>query len=99
MCCIFVLHQTLPQPPSRYLVTEFNAKEGGTERAVTLPHYTSSRFSMSDPPLYTGDFAWPGTSEPNSEAQHSWWVCLPRSNNGVEVAAIAVSILHTHPYR
>ena len=91
--CIFVLHQSLPQPPSRYLVTEFNAKEGGTERAVTLPHYTSSRFSMSDPPLYTGDFAWPGSSEPNSEAQHAWSVFLPRFNNGVEVAVNGVVIL------
>src|SRR5258708_6166156 len=91
--CIFVLHQSLPQPPSRYLVTEFNAKEGGTERAVTLPHYTSSRFSMSDPPLYTGDFAWPGSSEPNSEAQHAWSVFLPRFNNGVGVAVNCVVIL------
>jgi hypothetical protein len=50
--CVFVLHHSLPQPPARYLVEAFNTNEGGTERAVTLPHYTSSRFSMNDPPLY-----------------------------------------------
>jgi hypothetical protein len=38
--CVFVLHQSLPQPPARYLVSEFNTNEGGTKRAVTLPHYT-----------------------------------------------------------
>ena len=30
--CFFALRQSLPAPPSRYLATEFNAKEGGTER-------------------------------------------------------------------
>jgi signal transduction histidine kinase len=86
--CIVVLHQSLPQPPSGYLVTEFNAKEGGTERAVTLPHYTSSRFSMDDPPLYSGDFVWTG-----SETQRAWSVYLARFNNGVEVAVNGVVIL------
>ncbi len=86
--CIFVLHRSLPQPPSRYLVTEFNAKEGGTERSVTLPHYTSSRFSMNDPPLYSGHFVWP-----TGEGQGAWSVYLPRFNNGVEVLVNGVVIL------
>jgi hypothetical protein len=55
--CIFALRQSLPEPPSRYLVTEFNLKEGTTERSVTLPHYGSSRSSANDPLLYTGHFA------------------------------------------
>jgi signal transduction histidine kinase len=86
--CLFALHQSLPEPPSRYLLTEFNAKEGGTERSVTLPHYTSSRFSMNDPPLYSGHFSWPG-----GEQQHAWSVYLPRFNNGVEVLVNGVVIL------
>jgi signal transduction histidine kinase len=86
--CVFVLHQSLPQPPSRYLLSEFSAKEGGTERAVTLPHYTSSRFSLNDPPLYSGHFARPG-----GDAQGAWSVYLPRFNNGVEVLVNGVVIL------
>ena len=88
IACVFVLHQSLPQPPARYLVNAFNTKEGGTERGVTLPHYTSSRFSMNDPPLYSGHFVWSG-----SEAQRAWSVYLPRFNNGVEVAVNGVVIL------
>jgi signal transduction histidine kinase len=85
---IFALHQSLPEPPSRYLVSEFNSKQGATELAVTLPHYTTSRFSMDDPPLYFGHFAWPG-----SEPQRAWSVFLPRFNNGVEVAVNGVVVL------
>ena len=88
IACVFVLHQSLPQPPAGYLVNAFNTKEGGTERGVTLPHYTSSRFSMNDPPLYSGHFVWP-----SSEAQRAWSVYLPRFNNGVEVAVNGVVIL------
>jgi signal transduction histidine kinase len=86
--CIFALHQSLPEPASDYLVTEFNAKEGGTVRSVTLPHYSPSRFSMNDPPLYSGHFAWPG-----GETQRAWSVFLPRFSNGVEVAVNGVVIL------
>jgi signal transduction histidine kinase len=88
IACIYALHQSLPEPPSRYLVTGFNLKEGSTERSVTLPHYTSSRSSAVDPLLYSGHFNWPG-----GEAQRAWSVFLPRFNNGVEVAVNGVAIL------
>jgi len=86
--CIFVLREQPPEPSARYVVTEFNLKEGGAERPVTLPHFTSSRFSMNDPPLYTGSFSWP-----NGEPQGAWSVFLPRFSNGVEVAVNGVVIL------
>jgi signal transduction histidine kinase len=86
--CIFVLRQLPPEPSSQYLVTAFSLKENGTERPVTLPHFSSSRFSMNDPPLYTGSFSWPG-----SEQQGAWSVFLPRFANGVEVAVNGVVIL------
>jgi signal transduction histidine kinase len=88
IACIFVLRQSPPEPSSEYLVTAFSLKEGGTERSVMLPHLTVSRFSMNDPPLYTGRFQWP-----NSEAQRAWSVFLPRFSNGVEVAVNGVAIL------
>ena len=86
--CIFVLREPPPEPSPQYRVTEFSFKEGGAVRSVTLPHFTSSRFSMNDPPVYTGSFSWPG-----SEAQHAWSVFLPRFTNGVEVAVNGVVIL------
>jgi signal transduction histidine kinase len=86
--CIFVLREPPPEPSSNYLVTAFSLKENGTERSVTLPHFTSSRFSMNDPPLYIGSFSWPG-----SEQQRAWSVFLPRFTNGVEVAVNGVVIL------
>jgi hypothetical protein len=88
VACIFALRQSLPEPPARYLLSEFSAKEVGVERAVTLPHYTSSRFSLNGPPVYSGHFAWP-----NGEAQSAWSVYLPRFSNGVEVAVNGVVIL------
>jgi signal transduction histidine kinase len=86
--CILVLREPPPEPASLHLVTAFSVKQGGTERSVTLPHFTASRFSMDDPPLYTGSFSWP-----NGEQQHSWSVLLPRFSNGVEVAVNGVVIL------
>jgi signal transduction histidine kinase len=86
--CIFVLRQRPPEPSSHYVVTAFSLKEDGAEHPVTLPHYTSSRFSMNDPPLYIGSFSWP-----DSEGQHAWSVFLPRFTNGVEVAVNGVVIL------
>jgi signal transduction histidine kinase len=86
--CIFALHRSLPEPPSSYLVSEFTLKEGGAERSVTLPHYTSSRFSLNDPPLYTGHFSWS-----SRETERAWSVYLPRFSNGVEVAVNGVAIL------
>ena len=43
---------------------------------------------MNDPPLYTGQFTWPG-----GERQGAWSVLLPRFTNGVEVAVNGVVIL------
>ena len=86
--CIFALRQSLPEPPSNYLVTEFSLKENGAERSVTLPHLTSSRFSMDDPPLYTGHFSWT-----RGAGEGAWSVLLPRFTNGVEVAVNGVVIL------
>src|SRR6202011_2831581 len=63
-------------------------KEGGAERSVTLPHYTSSRFSLNDPPLYAAQFNWSGR-----EMERAWSVYLPRFSNGVEVAVNGVAIL------
>jgi signal transduction histidine kinase len=88
IACIFVLRQSPPEPSSQYLVTAFSSKEAGAERSVTLPHFTASRFSMNDPPVYTGSFVWPG-----SEQQRAWSVFLPRFSNGVEVAINGVVIL------
>jgi signal transduction histidine kinase len=88
LICVLVLREPPPEPPSRYLVTEFTLKENGAERSVTLPHFTPSRFSMDDPPLYTGQFSWPG-----SEPQAAWSVLLPRFTNGVEVTVNGVVIL------
>lgn len=86
--CLIVLRVPPPEPPSRYLVTEFKLREGGAERAVTLPHFTTLRYSMNDPPLYSGRFNWPG-----GEPQAAWSVLLPRFTNGVEVAVNGVVIL------
>jgi signal transduction histidine kinase len=86
--CILVLREPPPEPSSRYLVTAFSLKENGAERSVTLPHFTSSRYSMDDPPLYTGSFLWPGKESPQA-----WSVFLPRFSNGVEVAINGVVIL------
>jgi len=86
--CILMLRQPLPEPPSRYLVTEFSLNERGTVQSVTLPHFVASRYAMDDPPLYTSRFTWPG-----SEASRAWSVFLPRFTNGVEVTVNGVVIL------
>ena len=86
--CIFVLRLLPPAGPADYAVTEFNLQEEGTSRPVTLPHFTASRHSMDDPPLYSGSFAWG-----RQEAQHAWSVYLPRFSNGIEVSINGVAIL------
>jgi signal transduction histidine kinase len=86
--CIFVLRQPPPEPPTRYALTEFSLKENGATHAVTLPHFTSQRFSMNDPPLYSGRFTWSET-----DAKEAWSVFLPRFTNGAEVAINGVVLL------
>ena len=60
--CLLVLREPPPEPSSRYLVADFSLRENGAERAVTLPHFTASRYPMNDPPLYSGRFTWPAAS-------------------------------------
>ena len=55
---------------------------------MTLPHFTASRHSMDDPPLYSGSFAW-GRPRRNT----AWSVYLPRFSNGIEVSINGVAIL------
>jgi signal transduction histidine kinase len=86
--CIFVLRQPPPEPPTRYALTEFSLKENGATHSVTLPHFTSQRFSMNDPPLYSGRFTWSET-----DAKEAWSVFLPRFTNGAEVAINGVVLL------
>ncbi len=45
-----------PSDPDDFAVSEFLLREDGATRPVTLPHFTSSRYSLADPPLYTGTF-------------------------------------------
>ena len=90
--CLAVLRIPPPEPPSRYLVTDFSFRENGVEQQVTLPHFTASRYTMNDPPLYSGRFTWPVISR-GGEPQGAWSVMLPRFTNAVEVAVNGVVIL------
>jgi signal transduction histidine kinase len=86
--CILLLQQSPPEPPSRYRLTEAVLVDAGGERAVSLPHYFPSRFTLDDPPLYRLSF-----ERPAAEAGQSWSVFLPRFTNGVEVAVNGAVIL------
>jgi signal transduction histidine kinase len=88
VACIFALRQSLPEPPAEYLVATFGLSERGAERPVTLPHFSSLRHAMDDPPRFTGHF-----NRPAGEAGRAWSVFLPRFTNGVEVAINGVVIL------
>lgn len=86
--CIFALRQSLPEPPVEYLVATFRLTERGVERPVTLPHFSSLRHAMDDPPRLAGQF-----NRPASEAGRAWSVFVPRFTNGIEVAVNDVVIL------
>ncbi|MDO9059598.1 MAG: histidine kinase, partial [Bradyrhizobium sp.] len=86
--CLVMLRIPPPEPSPRYLVTDFSLRENGVEQSVTLPHFIASRYTMNDPPLYSGRFTWRG-----GEPQEAWSVLLPRFTNGVEVAVNGVVIL------
>ncbi|GGI20845.1 sensor histidine kinase [Bradyrhizobium guangdongense] len=75
-----------PSDPDDFALSGFSLREDGTTRPVTLPHFTSSRYSLADPPLYTGAFAFK-----NGDA--AWSVFLPRFSNAVEVAINGVVVL------
>ncbi|MCP3473833.1 ATP-binding protein [Bradyrhizobium sp. CCGUVB1N3] len=88
IACILMLRLMPPDDPDDYAVSEFSLRENGATQAVTLPHYTSSRYSLQDPPLYSGPFTFRANG-----AQTAWSVFLPRFSNAVEVAVNGVVIL------
>ncbi|MBR1128836.1 sensor histidine kinase [Bradyrhizobium iriomotense] len=77
-----------PDDPDDYAVSEFTLRENGAAQPVTLPHYTSSRYSLGDPPLYNGTFNFR-----SGDAATAWSVFLPRFSNGVEVAVNGVVVM------
>ncbi|MEK9279414.1 MULTISPECIES: ATP-binding protein [unclassified Bradyrhizobium] len=77
-----------PSDPDDFAVSEFSLQEDGTTRPVTLPHFTASRYSLADPPLYNGTFTFR-----NGDAASGWSVFLPRFSNAVEVAINGVVVL------
>jgi signal transduction histidine kinase len=77
-----------PRDPDDFALNEVSLREAGTTRPVTLPHVTASRYSLADPPLYSGKFAF----KPDA-ADTTWSVFLPRFSNGVEIAVNGVAIL------
>jgi signal transduction histidine kinase len=77
-----------PSDPDAFAVSEFSLREDGATRPATLPHFTASRYSLADPPLYSGTFVF----KPDA-ANTAWSVFLPRFSNGVEVAVNGVAIL------
>ena len=84
---VLALRQSLPEPPAKYRVTEFRMTEGGTERAVTLPHFTAPRYATEASPRFTAQFV-----RPHDEAARAWSVLLPRFTNGVEVTVNGVVV-------
>ena len=86
--CGVALQRPLPEPPARYALTEFTLREGGGERAVTLPDFTAARPAAHDTPVFSGRFNWQ-----DPEPQPAWSVFLPRFTNGVEVAVNGVVVL------
>lgn len=75
-----------PTDPEDFALGGFSLREDGASRPVTLPHFTSSRYSLADPPLYTGAFTF-------RNGGAGWSVYLPRFSNAVEVAVNGVVVL------
>jgi signal transduction histidine kinase len=88
MLCVLALRHPLSEPPQPTRVTAFSLNDRGAIRAVTLPDFVASRFSMSDPAVYRGSFDWT-----KDDAPQAWSVYLPRFTNGVEVIVNGVAIL------
>ncbi|GLR89257.1 sensor histidine kinase [Bradyrhizobium iriomotense] len=88
IACILVLRLLQPSDPDDFALSEFSLQEDGVTRAVTLPHFTASRYSLADPPLYSGSFTFRTV-----DASAAWSVFLPRFSNAVEVAVNGVVIL------
>ncbi|ULK95287.1 ATP-binding protein [Bradyrhizobium sp. I71] len=77
-----------PSDPEDFALGRFALREDGVTRPVTLPHFTSSRYSLADPPFYTGAFTFQ-----SGDAASGWSVFLPRFSNAVEVAVNGVVVL------
>ncbi len=75
-----------PSDPDDFALSAFSLQENGTTRPVTLPHFTSSRYSLADPPLYTGAFTF-------KDGDAGWSVFLPRFSNAAEIAVNGVVVL------
>lgn len=75
-----------PTDPEDFALGGFSLREDGASRPVTLPHFTSSRYSLVDPPLYAGAFTF-------GNGGAGWSVYLPRFSNAVEVAVNGVVVL------
>jgi signal transduction histidine kinase len=87
--CIVVLRLPLPKPPGQYRVVDFTLSDRGTPRAVALPDFLKTPFSIDEPAAsYASQFAWSAR-----EAGRAWSVYLPRFNNGVEILVNGVEIL------
>lgn len=85
--CVLGLMQSLPQPPAEYRLTNFTMTESGTERAVTLPHFTAPRYPAEASPRFSAPFV-----RPAGEAGRTWSVFVPRFTNGVEISVNGVVI-------
>lgn len=77
-----------PSDPDDFALSGFSLREDGVTRPVTLPDFTASRYSLADPPLYTGAFTFR-----RGDAGSGWSVYLPRFSNAVEVAVDGVVVL------
>lgn len=77
-----------PSDPEDFALSGFALREDGVTRSVTLPHFTLSRYSLADPPFYTGTFTFR-----SGDAASGWSVFLPRFSNAVEVAVNGVVVL------
>ncbi|WP_339036483.1 ATP-binding protein [Bradyrhizobium symbiodeficiens] len=79
-----------PSDPDDFALSGFSLRQDGVTLPVTLPHFTASRYSLDDPPLYTGTFTFH-----EDQAASGWSVYLPRFSNAVEVAIDGVVVLDT----
>ncbi|UPJ61929.1 histidine kinase [Bradyrhizobium sp. 192] len=77
-----------PSDPDEFALSGFSLRQDGVTHPVTLPHFTTSRNSLDDPPLYTGTFTFR-----RGDAASGWSVYLPRFSNAVEVAVDGVVVL------
>ncbi|RXT49167.1 sensor histidine kinase [Bradyrhizobium betae] len=86
LATILGLRLLQPSDPEDFALGGISLREDGAAHPVTLPHFTSSRYSLANPPLYTGAFTFR-----NSGA--GWSVYLPRFSNAVEVAVNGIVVL------